>query len=349
MIVVGAGIVGCAIARELALRGVACTVIDPRPIAGGATQASAGMLAPYVEAHHGGPMLELCVRSLDLYDKWIASLRREGHEVEYRRIGTLEVALTLEHAAELRQSEGEWIPTLALASRVPRLTLSAGALRNDQHGYVDAPQLAAALAASAVRHGASFRTGRVQRIDQADRTLRVRVGSDEQLEASTVIVAAGAWTNLIAGIVSPPVRPVRGQLLYHAGGIGRIETILWGPDCYIVPRENGTLLIGATVEEVGFDEQTTDRGINALFEAARRLLRALSRDSIEGARVGLRPATPDDLPALGRHPQLPGLVYAVGHYRNGVLLAPITGKLIADLVIDGRVDPALEIFRPDRF
>ena len=118
-LVVGAGIIGCAIARELASRGVACTVVDPRPVAGGATQASAGMLAPYVEAHAGGPMLDLCVRSLDLYDDWIAALRCEGAVIDYARIGTLEIALTPEGAAGLHSGQGEWLDPAAVAGFVP--------------------------------------------------------------------------------------------------------------------------------------------------------------------------------------------------------------------------------------
>lgn len=348
-IVVGAGIIGCATARALAIRGVSVTVIDPRPIAGGATRASAGMLAPYVEAHERGPMLDLGLRSLALYDQWIADLRHEGHEVEYRRIGTLEIALTPERAAELGEGHGEWMPAASVAAACPSLTLTFGALRNDAHGYVDAAQLARALAASAESHGAHFVQGRVERIEPRDGALRVQVGIDGYIAARAVVLAAGAWTNRIEGIRTPPLAPVRGQLLCHAGGIGRIPAILWGPDCYIVPQERGSLLIGATVEDAGFDERQTEEGVTALFDAARRLLRPLQRDAILEVRVGLRPATPDALPVLGGDRDIPGLLHASGHYRNGVLLAPITAQLIADLAIDGRSDPALEPFRADRF
>ena len=350
IVVAGAGIIGCAIARELAVRGARCTVIDPRPVGGGATQASAGMLAPYVEAHERGPMLDLGLRSLELYDQWIADLRAEGHDIEYRRIGTLEIALTPERAAELRDGHGEWMEPAAVAALFPKLSLTSGALRNDAHGYVDALQLARALGASAVRHGARFAEGRIERIEPGGGGIRIQVGNEEAFDAPTVILAAGAWTNRIEGIRTPPLRPVRGQLLYHAGGIGQIPTILWGPDCYIVPREpESMLLIGATVEDVGFDERSTEEGVTQLFDAARRLLRPLQRDMIHAVRVGLRPATPDGLPVIGRDPHVAGLVHAAGHYRNGVLLAPITAKLIADVVVDDRSDPALRSFDPGRF
>ena len=323
-------------------------MLDPRPVAGGATQASAGMLAPYVEAHEHGPMLDLCVRSLDLYDEWIAALGREGNEVEYRRTGTLQIALTPESADELRGGHGEWMEPAAVAAAVPPLSATHGALRVDAHGYVDAPGLARALAASAERRGARVALGRVERIDPVDDALRVQVGIEEPFDVDTVVLAAGAWTNRIDGIRTPPLRPVRGQLLQHPGVDGRIPSILWGPDCYIVPRQYG-LLIGATVEDAGFDERSTEEGVAQLFDAAQRLLPALQRDFIAQVRVGLRPAAPDDLPVLGVDPDVPRLVHASGHYRNGVLLAPITARLIADLVMGDAPDPALVHFRPDRF
>lgn len=354
VVVVGSGIAGCSVARELAVRGVRCTVVDPRPVAGGATQASAGMLAPYVEAHEGGPMLDLCVRSLDAYDAWIASLRREGHEIDYARTGTLEIALNAEEASRLRGGYGEWLDPDRVAREVPQLSFTAGALRNPRHGYVNARQLTAALAASAGRHGTTFLDARVDRIDRHDDKLVVDAGPDHpKLEAAFVVLAAGAWTNRIRGVRTPPVRPVRGQLLHLTPGIGRITTILWGPDCYIVPLRTGTeLLVGATVEEAGFDEHATDEAVRDLYAAARRLLPDLPADPRDVAmepRVGLRPATPDELPVLGIDPDQPGIVFASGHYRNGILLAPITGTLVADVIVHGTKDSALAPFSPARF
>jgi len=360
VVVVGAGVIGCAIARELARRGARCTVLDPRYAGGGATQASAGMLAPYVEAHAGGPMLDLCVRSLDLYDEWMAAVRRDaiargGRDdielPEYRRIGTLEIALSSERAAELRGGHGVWMDPAAVAGLVPKLAATAGALRNERHGYVDARQLTNALAESAESSGVVFVPARAEWIERRAGALVVALGPDgPHLQADAVVLAAGAWTNRIDGVRTPPVRPVRGQLLLHWGDIGRIPAILWGPDCYIVPRQYPEhLMIGATVEDVGFDERPTEEGTTRLFEAARRLLPALEADAIREVRVGLRPATPDELPVLGDDPSEPGVFHASGHYRNGILLAPITAALIADLVIDDRRDPCLQHFSVTRF
>ncbi len=164
-----------------------------------------------------------------------------------------------------------------------------------------------------------------------------------------MVIAAGAWGNAIEGVRTPPLRPVRGQLL-HLGWRGHpLSTIIWGPDCYIVPRTDGTLLVGATVEEVGFDERTTAAGVRDLLDAACELLPDGKSATFLEARAGLRPATPDELPVLGSDPDTPGIIHASGHYRNGVLLAPITARVIANWVVEGKRDPVLEGFGPGRF
>ena len=354
--IAGAGIIGCAIARELAVRGVQCSVIDDRPVAGGATQASAGMLAPYVEAHERTPMLNLCVRSLDLYDDWIAAVRAEsGIDVEYRRIGTLEVALDRAHADALSaastRDEGvprRWLDAQGAAREHSALGGVSGALFTPSHGYVAAPQLASALATSAARRGAIFQRAAVKRIAHEGAPLTVTTSGD-RIEADVVVLAAGAWTNAIEGVRTPPLRPVRGQLLHLAWPGVPLSTIFWGPECYIVPRTDGTLLAGATVEDVGFDERTTAAGVRDLLDAVCELVPEAWGASFLGARVGLRPATPDELPAIGPDARVDGLVHASGHYRNGVLLAPVTARVVADWVVDRRRDPAFEMFSPDRF
>lgn len=351
-VVVGAGIIGCAIARELAVRGVACTVIDDRPVGGGATQASAGMLAPYVEAHEGGPMLDLGLRSLDLYQSWIFAVWNEsGVEIEYRMIGTLEVALTVDRAAELRgkgRAYGGWLEPADVARAYPQLRAAAGALTSEEHGYVAASQLAGALARAAERRGATFERARVLRISPEGDVLRITTTQDAHV-TPRVVLAAGAWTNTIEGVRTPPVRPVRGQSLTLEWKTSPLPAIVWGPDCYIVPRLDGTVLIGATVEDVGFDERTTEEGIRTLRDAAADLLPVLKNARLIEARAGLRPATPDDRPVLGPDPDVPGLVHATGHYRNGILLAPITAKVIGDWLVEGKRDCCFDAFAPGRF
>ena len=275
------------------MRGARCTVVDPRAPGGGATQASAGMLAPFVEAHAGGPMLDLSVRSLDLYDNWIAQLRAEGHDVEYRRMPTLEIALSDAAAAALRGGHGEWLSAEHVARMVPDLAPTAGAVRDDRHGYVDARQLVEALAQSAVQRGAMFVEGHVERVDRRGDTHVIDLGPAESLRADAVVLAAGAWSNRIQGVRTPPLRPVRGQLVIHSGNLeggaslSRLPAIVWGPDCYIVPKERPPfLMIGATAEEAGFDERPTSAGVTQLLEAACALL-PLQRDPVFNVRVGL--------------------------------------------------------------
>ncbi len=356
VLIVGAGVIGCAVARELGSRGIESTILDPRPPGSGATQASAGMLAPYVEGHHSGPLLDLGVRSLSMYDAWIAAIAREsGVDVEYRRTGTLEVALDPDEAARLRRSDvsspaaRSWMNSEEARRAHPALGLIAGALYTPAHGYVDARSLIDALSRAAERRGASFRQAAVREIARAG--TRVRVTTDDSvMEADTVVLASGAWTNRIeTSITLPALRPVRGQLLRLGWQGNPIDTIVWGPDCYIVPHLDGSILVGATVEDVGFDERTTAAGIRDLLDAACEVLPEAWGATFLEARVGLRPAAPDDLPVIGPDPGLEGLVHASGHYRNGVLLAPVTAALIADWIESGKYDPALEAMRPGRF
>jgi len=314
------------------------------------------MLAPYVEAHERTAMLDLCVRSLNLYDDWIAAVRSESRvDVEYRQIGTLEVALDRAHADTLRAAserregiERTWLDAERAARDYPALGGVTGALFTPAHGYVAAEQAAAALAASAESRDATFHRATVKRIDRQGASLTVTTSS-HQIDADAVVLAAGAWTNAIEGVRTPPLRPVRGQLLNLRWQGQPLTSIVWGPECYIVPRIDGTLLAGATVEDVGFDERTTAAGVRDLLDAVCELLPGAWGASFLGARVGLRPATPDGLPAIGPDPDVDGLVHASGHYRNGVLLAPITAKLIADWIVDGRRDSCFDTFRPDRF
>jgi glycine/D-amino acid oxidase-like deaminating enzyme len=167
-----------------------------------------------------------------------------------------------------------------------------------------------------------------------------------------VVVAAGSWSGGIevdGGAGSVPVRPVRGQLLQLGWQGTPLAGVVWGERCYLVPWDDRTLLVGATVEDAGFDERTTAAGVRELLEAACALVPHAATASFLGARAGLRPASGDDLPIIGRSVRLPNLMYATGHYRNGVLLAPLTARLVADAMLEGREDPLLELTRPQRF
>lgn len=338
-IVIGAGIIGCAVARALARRGTGTLVLEARTAGAGATQASAGVLAPYIEAPGEGPLQSLTVRSLAMYDEFVAAVARESAgAIEYRRCGTLEVASDAASAARLaalgewiRSSgeEAQWIDHGQVARFEPALASTYGGLLVPSHGYVRASQLTAALLEAAQRAGASFESGRrVDRFDDDGRGVTIHAG-ETAYRARTVIIAAGSWSGALAAATG--VKPIRGQLLHLRWTGAPLSRVIWSERCYVVPWNDGTLLVGATVEDVGFDERATAGGVRELLSAATALLRETGEASFVQARVGLRPATADGLPLIARSADHPSVIYATGHYRNGILLAPLTAALVADL------------------
>ena len=367
IVVAGAGIVGCAIADELSRHGASVVVVDDRAPGMGATQAAAGVLAPFIEARHEGPLFELTARSLGLFDDFIARTQADSAaKLTYQRTGTLDVALDSDALAVLvkaherltsRGIEANLLDGRAVGQCEPNLSNGAlGGLLIPTHGFVAAAELTRALAAAAERRGATFVDGRITRITQDGDRLRLQESSSSTssiLRADAVIVAAGSWSGAIQieGVRTPtPVRPVRGQLLHlHWAGAEPLRRILWSERCYVVPWPDGTVLVGATVEDAGFDERTTLAAILDLIDAVCELLPQAWTASLMAAKVGLRPGTPDEVPIIGWSGAVPNLMYATGHYRNGILLAPLTAELVANAVLDGRIDPMLELTRPQRF
>jgi len=363
IVVIGAGIVGCAIAYELARRGASVLVVDDRPVGMGATQASAGVLAPYIEAREEGPLLELTTRSLDLFDQFVARVRSaSGMPVAYRRTGTLDVAMDEDTMGRFRSASealarrgvrAELLDAKAARTEEPQLNCEIlGGLLIPIQGFVAAADLTRALAAAAGRHGARFiERGRVARISGSHGDLVV--GTDRgSLVAKGVVVAAGSWSGQIeieGATARVPVRPVRGQLLQLAWNGPPLGRVIWSERCYLVPWEDGTLLVGATVEEAGFDERTTTVGVRDLIEAACELVPHTWSATFVAARAGLRPASADELPVIGPSSVVPDVMYATGHYRNGVLLAPLTAELVADAMLENRFDPLLAATSPQRF
>jgi glycine/D-amino acid oxidase-like deaminating enzyme len=203
------------------------------------------------------------------------------------------------------------------------------------HGFVGPTPLVEALVRAATARGVSMVHAHATNLDE--------------IRSDAIVIAAGSWS---AEVVQSPrafVKPIRGQLLALAMERRPATRVIWGTDCYVVPWSDGTVLVGATVEDVGFDERTTTAGLRGLLNAAVDLMPALEHAEFREARAGLRPKTADELPAIGRSSTMPHVFYAAGHYRNGVLLAPLTASLIADLVLDGRERPELADVRPDRF
>ncbi len=354
--IAGAGIVGYAVAYELASRGASIRIVDPRGAGLGATHASAGILAPYIEGH-SEQFLELAVSGLACYDGFIDRVRSDsGHPVEYRRTGTLQVARTRVEAAELdeaahRLSASSVAHSLLDAEGVKSLEpaladdVSAGLLV-PEHGYVIAAELISALGEAVQRSGGTRSLGAVQNIEEIASGLRVTT-SNEVFVTDAVVIAAGSWSGQIPAL-PVPMRPIRGQLLQVRFPQPPISRVVWGSACYLVPWNDGSVLVGATVEDVGFDERATAGGIRDLLASAGDLLPATASATFEDVRVGLRPLTPDELPVIGASSTMRGVYYATGHYRNGVLLAPLTALAIADLMVDGRERQELALVTPGR-
>jgi glycine oxidase len=356
--VVGAGVVGCTVAYELASRGARVQIVDPRGPGRGATGASAGILAPHIEGHSQA-LLRLGVCSMALWDDFLGRVQADaGQHVEYERSGTLQVALTAAQAAALleiaRRLEAAGVAYSVLDGREaarlePGLTdRTTNALLVPSHGYVGPAPLIDGLVKAAARHGVSIVTAHARRV--ADGREAVLTTEEGVIRSDALVIATGSWTSgLLDASFAHVVKPIRGQLLQLSLEPRAAARVVWGSDCYVVPWTDGTVLAGATVEDVGFDETTTVEGIRGLLNAAIELMPALRQARFRGARAGLRPKTSDELPAIGRSSTMPHVFYAVGHYRNGVLLAPLTAALIADLVLDGRERPELSDVRPDRF
>jgi glycine oxidase len=283
--------------------------------------------------------------------------------VQYSRSGTLEIALEEDEAQRLRQSvatllrdgvSARWLDASELRKAEPLATPdAAGGLLIDLHAFVGVPEFTEALAVAAMRCGA--------RVATETRVLSVGAAAGGRVEVITengasladrVVLAAGSWSPQVplGGVAEPAaVHPVRGQLLHLAWPTEQpLRHVLWSRLCYLVPWLNGRVLVGATVEHAGFDERATSAGVRALLDASCALVPRLSDATFVEVRVGLRPASPDELPIVGESTVLPGLIYATGHYRNGVLLAPLTAALVKRLVFGDGGDPALDTLTPSR-
>ena len=362
VIVVGAGVIGCAVAYELARRGSRVQVIDRREVGQGATQASAGVLAPYITAHEGSALLELGGRSLELYDEFVSRVVDDsGATVQYVRSGTLEIARDNASVNRLQRMAGtyrdlgivaEYLDKKAIHQEEPQLSSSVlSGLVVESHGFVGATDLTSALRRAAGAHGVTFTPSTsAARVSSRDGTLQVETAVDT-VSCDAVVMAAGSWSGQVEaeGEEAIPVRPVRGQLLHLGWPKSPPERVIWTDQCYLVPWTDGSVLIGATVEDVGFDERATVAGVQQLIDMTCEIIPTARKAWFQGVRVGLRPGTPDDLPAIGPSERLPGLFYATGHFRNGVLLAPLTARIVADYLLDGKRDKALEATSLSRF
>jgi glycine oxidase len=365
--VIGAGVVGLGIAWRLAARGALVEVFDRGAAGAGATHAAAGMLAACAEAEPGEEALVALGReSQARWPSFAAELlQASGIDVELRTEGTLVVALTADDQARLRHLlvfqhklglPLQWITPAQTRHREPHLAGKlAGAVWSPEDHQVDNRKLASALRVAAQRMGAIIHEHRpVKEISiGGGRADGVILADDTRIAADVTVLAAGAWSRGVAGLpqaLRPPVRPVKGQMiaLRMDPAAPLLHHVVWAPGVYLVPRRDGRLLVGATVEERGFDTSLTAGGLLTLLEAAWRTVPSVEELPVQEMWVGHRPGSRDDAPILGRGP-VDGLIYATGHHRNGILLAPVTADAIARLVLEGVLDPAIRPFGVERF
>jgi glycine oxidase len=360
--IAGGGLIGCAIALELSRNGMRVALFDARDPGREASWASAGILSPAPENSAMIAMVPLGTASLARYPDFIALVEElSGMPTGYRAMGTLE-ALFSRHAKEelntiIALHHGLGLQAEAISARDARELepaiseeVEAAVLRPDE-ASVDNRLLTAALLEAAKRSGAKICAGSpVQSICREGSHCRGFVLADQTtIAARHSIVAAGCFSSQIAGAEEfAPVRPAKGQMVSLRCEAAKIERVLWSERVYLVPRNDGRILAGATVEHVGFDKTVTAAGIRANLDAAIELAPVLAAARVEETWAGLRPDTPDHLPIIGPT-DLEGLVIATGHFRSGVLLTPITARFIADHVAG--ITPTLDCdrFSPLRF
>lgn len=373
VVVAGGGIVGLVTAWRAAQRGLAVTVVDPAP-GGGAAQVAAGMLAAVTELHFGEErLLALNLASAERYPAFAAELAEaSGQELGYRRCGTLAVALDADdraylrelHALQLRSGlESEWLSGRECRRLEPMLAPGVrGGLRVDGDHQIDPRRLASALVTACERAGVVWcRSTAGRLVVRGGRAAGVELADGSLVEGGQTVLAAGSRSGLLAGLpeeVAVPVRPVKGQVVrlavpeaYRRGAafLGRtVRAVVRGSHVYLVPRENGELVIGATTEELGWDTTVTAGGVYELLRDAHELVPGLTELPFTEVRAGLRPGSPDNAPLLGPT-ALPGLHLATGHHRNGVLLTPVTGDVLADVLTTGELPGYADAFTARRF
>jgi glycine oxidase len=349
ILILGGGVIGLAIALELRLNGASVTILS-RDFAEAAAHAAAGMLASQAEQIPPSPLLDLCLRSRDLYPAWICKLEElTGLDAGYWACGILAPEYSPASSAS-----PYWLDHATIHQHQPGLCSEVvGGYWYPQDAQVDSRALAKALWTAVQDLGVVVKEGiTVQHICHQAHQVRAVQTSAGEFQAGHYILATGAWSQALLSI---PVYPKKGQMLsVRVPGATDdfttlpLQTVLFGSEIYIVPRKDGRIVLGATSEDVGFMPSNTPRGIDSLLRAAMRLYPDLQHFPIQELWWGFRPTTPDELPILGASPYS-NLTLATGHHRNGILLAPVTAQLVANFVLHPSSDPLLEPFRWSRF
>jgi len=353
---------GCGAAFELSRMGVRTLVLERSVPGAEASSAAAGILGAQVEAHADGPLFELSVKSRALYPEWASALAKvTGIDVELRPSGVVRVAFDAKsHAASARdyafqKRRGlrlEKLSQRALRQALPALAEGAkAALHFPDDARIDPAKLLGALRIAAERQGVTFQSGTLVKrvVTQGGRVDGVLLDDGSLVQAGNVVVAAGSWSSLVDGVPLPSggVIPARGQIVELRLPVPAFEPVLFGPKCYLVPRDDGRVLIGSTLEFVGYRREVTAVAVRDLLGAAIGLVPSLAEATLGKAWSNFRPYTRDERPVIGQA-EIEGLLLATGHYRNGILLAPITSAIIAALVQGKPAPLALDAWSPQR-
>lgn len=365
VLIIGGGVIGLAIARALARCGVTkITVIEKNEFGREASWAAGGILAPQVETDKDDDFFRLACASRDMYRDFAESLQAEsGIDVQLDTTGTLYVAFDEDEEAELRarftwqQSQGlalEWMNSGAARKLEPCLSKHVRcALRFPNDFQIENRRLVEALLIANERLGVRLLQNCEATTLEVENDRAVAVETSQGLiSAHSIVLAAGAWSSTIKCPTTLPqidVKPVRGQMLSFDPPERLARHVIYSSRGYLVPRSDGRLLAGSTTEECGFEKHVTNEGVDAIKSMAVEIAPALESLTIADSWAGFRPRAKDSLPVLGPTKRSAGLFYATGHYRNGILLAPITGELIAEAILSGANPPLLSPFAPDRF
>ena len=361
VVIIGGGVIGLSIARALALRGLRkVTLIEKGEFGREASWAAGGILAPQVEADAADDFFRLACASRDMYPEIAEALASEtGIDVEVDTTGTMYVAFSEQEENEFRarfswqRSEGlevQWLSGAEARALEPFLSDQVRcALRFPRDYQVENRRLVEALVNSNRRLGVRLidncTVNKVRVVDDRIEGVETEKGF---VRASTVVIAAGAWSSALNPAHGLEVEPVRGQMLCFRPEQQIARHVIYSSRGYLIPRRDGRLIAGSTSEHVGFEKQVTQEGIETIKTMATEISPALASLSHIDCWAGLRPRAHDGLPVLGESPEARQLFYATGHYRNGILLAPITAELVADLILSGKVSPQLAPFSPGR-
>jgi glycine oxidase len=370
VLVVGGGVIGISVAESLAIEGLRVRVVESEGVGSGASGAAAGMLAPLSEAREDGPLLHLGLEGLRRLGPLCDRLKAEtGIDPELEPSGLITLAATEAEAVELRARSSrlgslspraplEWVDSQVLMEEEPALSSDIfGGLRSSFECHLRPPLFLRALEKSALAKGVEIESGvRVMKLSRAGSRVVGLHTSAGRFEAGSVVVAAGPWSSglleasglSLSGIGALPVEPVRGQILSLHGPLPRAREIVWGGGVYFVPKRDGSWIIGATEERVGFDRRVTADGVGWLLDRARSIFPSMGEARFGSAWAGLRPVSRDGLPWIGGVSEWPGLFLATGHGRNGILLSSITAERIRDEILGKRGREPSDPFSPER-